>query len=90
MAHFLGRNFGGGHAIGRAWASVTVRFQSPDRLVIQPGSLRIVKHDAMVVALPERFKVVDDAGVEVAPSPGRRFYVTTETFDPFHAVMEMA
>lgn len=57
------------------------------QLVIQPG-ISVAKLGVQWVTLPERVKVLSTEGEEVRPSKDRRFYVTVETFDPFHLVTE--
>lgn len=85
--------------VGRPWALATARLTRIDgknvlvlcRLEDMPkGKLPIGIADAqtMVVSLPPEVKVVRPDGQVVTPSKGRIFYVTVETFDPFHGIME--
>lgn len=47
-----------------------------------------LKFDTLVVELPEKIKVLSAEG-PVTPSKGSKFYVTVETIDPCHAVVEL-
>lgn len=81
------------HTFGKPRAAVTVRVEEQGaRLVVQvpedgPG-ISVAKADVQWAPLPARCMVVGPGGEEVKPSKGRRFYVTTETFDPCHLVAE--
>lgn len=88
MSHPLRSDEAAKRPIGKAWACVTVRRIDHKRLQIQPGSIGVLKVDAMVAPLPPRLQVVDLEGEPVTPSSGRRFLITTESFDPFHLVTE--
>lgn len=70
-------------------ACVAVKFIGRDRLELQSGSIRLLKGDAKMAPLPPRIAVVDSSGKPIKPSPGRSFYVTVETFDPFHMLTEI-
>jgi hypothetical protein len=74
----------------RGWACATVKLIDAITLEVQPGEIGVLKADALLVLLPERMKVVDPDGRKIAPSKGRRFHVSTETFNPFHALTEIA
>lgn len=50
--------------------------------------LIILKHDVQVAPLPDRVKVFDPIeNKQIKPSG--RFFVSTETFDPYHVVCDM-
>lgn len=72
--------------LGKPRAAVKV-LASKDRLTIEPG-IMVLKGDAQLSPVPERVKVVGPDGKVVKPSKGKQFYVTVETFDPVHAVLE--
>lgn len=79
-------------AMEKPWAFVKVRFErgasvAKSKLIIE--EIMVCKADTLVVDLPERWKVYDQEGKQVKPSKGRKFVVTTETFDPYHAVAEV-
>lgn len=79
-----------GRVTGKPWACVTVRVESKgERLVVQPGSIAVTKRDTLFWPLPERCSVVDEEGTVVKPSAGRRFFVSLETFDPHHLLIEI-
>lgn len=71
----------------RPWAAAQVERRG-DELVLVPGGVFIAKADTLWLDLPERLNVVGPDGAPVHPSPGRKFFITAETFDPFHAVTE--
>ena len=56
-------------------------------LRIIPEQFHILKHDVYVAELPEDFKVLSPLGDEVVP-PSSGYWITTETFDPYHAVLD--
>jgi len=74
-------------------AAVMVKLVKKDVLQISvpsegQQSIFIAATDTEWAVLPERVKVVDANNKVVRPSKGRRFYVTTSTFNPFHGVTE--
>lgn len=79
--HFLGSDVGG-LVIGKLRAAVRVRVAGGKRdrhLLVEPDEERpifVLKADALVVELPERFKVVGPDGKRIRPSG--KFLVTTE------------
>ncbi len=86
--HFLRKSeVYGVTALGRPWACVKVKLSGRDVLEIQEG-ISVGKADSQWVKLPERVKVVGPDGKQVKPSKGKCFWVTVETFDPFHMVTE--
>jgi len=70
----------------RPYACVTVEVLGKKKLKAVPGSIAFLKSDARLVALPEDVIVVDDKGNVIEPSRG--FFITTETFDPYHAIID--
>lgn len=70
------------------WACVKVKLEAKDRLCIVVGSIGVLKPEALVAPLPKRMKVVTDEGEQIAPSEGKRFYVTVNSFNPNHALVE--
>lgn len=77
--------------LGKNWAAVRVRVAGT-RLVMTPGddghAIVVCKRDTLFVPLPDRIQVVGPDSKVVKPSKGSRFWVTVETFDPFHLVTE--
>ena len=73
------------HPIGKPWACVTVRAEGK-RLVVVPGSIGVLKSDALVMPLPLEIEVCEEGGWRIRPE--RKFYITTETFDPYHALTD--
>lgn len=79
---------GGSEPLGRPWAAVEVVADAGGHLTLKPGGVFIAKADSLWMPLPSRLEVRAADGRAVAPSPGRRFYLSAETFDPYHAVLE--
>jgi len=73
--------------VGKKRAAVTVKVAG-DRLVIEAGGVCVVKWDTLFAPLPERIKVVGPDGKVVQPTKGSRFWVSVETIDPTHLVIE--
>ncbi len=79
--------------LGKPYAAVKVRVTGT-QLQIQPHGddnesvISVVRMDTLLAPLPERFRVVGPNGKVVKPSKGKRFWVTTQTIDPFHLVLE--
>ncbi len=69
-------------------ACVTVERRKGD-LVVVVGKIGVTQTDALIAAVPDYLRVVDTNGKTIPPSRGKRFFVSTETFDPFHFVVEM-
>lgn len=85
--HFLRKSEVQGFTLTRPRACVSVRVEK-DKLVIEPGSIAVLKIGVLLSPVPDRVKVVGPDGKVVKPSKGKQFFVTTETFDPCHAVLE--
>lgn len=48
----------------------------------------VAKSDTMWALLPANVRVQDETGAPIEPSKGRSFYVTAETFNPWHGLTE--
>ena len=76
--------------IGKARACVTVRVErakKPCRLRIQADRIHVLKPDALVAPLPEGAVVLHADGSVCEPTG--RFYVTVESFDPVHLLVDL-
>jgi len=71
----------------KPWACVKVRREKND-LIIQDG-VSVLKVGALLVPVPSYLRVVSDEGELITPSKGKQFWISTESFDPFHLVTEM-
>lgn len=78
----------GARSLTRRSAAVTVKRRG-DELLVSAEPLFIAKLGTSVAELPDRFLVIGFDGAPLLPSPGRRFFITTESFDPVHALLEM-
>lgn len=76
---------------------VMVRVKDKKTLEILPSikrdgetlpNIRVAKSDTQWASLPPEIQVVSADGEQVNPSPGRKFYITVETFNPYHGLME--
>lgn len=67
---------------------VTVELVARKRLQVQADSLSVAREDVEWYPLPADFEVVGGEGELVRPSPGRQFFVTVETLNPFHGLCE--
>jgi len=79
-------------AVGKRHAAVYVRVVARDTLQLdcpenQKFPIVVLKADALIVPLPEKIRVLDPDGKILKPS--RRFYITTESFDPWHLLTDM-
>lgn len=91
--HFLKKSEVHARTLGKPRACVNVKVEGRDRLVVCGGDdgkhgVFVAKIDSQWSELPERIKVVGPDGKVIKPSKGKQFYVSTETFDPFHALLE--
>ena len=86
--HVLGRHVTS-IAIGRQRAAVMVRVRSRRELVVQAESIVVLKRDALISRVPSTMTVVAEDDQPIAASPGSAFWITTETFDPYHVVCEL-
>ena len=55
---------------------------------VRDAESRVAKADVEWYPLPADFEVVGGDGEIISPSPGRQFFVTVETFNPFHGLCE--
>ena len=89
--HFLYKretNFSPLHP-SRVYAAVKVEVTKkakPRTLAVLPGGIVFTKTDTKFVPLPDDVIVVNDEGEEITAS--FKFYVSLETFDPFHIVVD--
>ncbi|MFB5269350.1 hypothetical protein ACE41H_21560 [Paenibacillus enshidis] len=72
--------------LGRPYAAVQVEHINKV-LVVIPGSVSILKEETKITKLPSAYPVVDSEGYLIKPSG--QFYITTETFDPYHMVIDL-
>lgn len=75
------------HAIGKSRAAVTIRVKNRNELVVADDGICILKADALISKLPDGVRIYDPNGKEVTPTGS--FYITTESFDPFHIVTDI-
>lgn len=71
----------------KPWAAVEIVVKGKE-LQIQPG-IRVAKGDVRWLELPPGFKVKGEAGEEIRPDKGKRWLVSSETFDPCHLLAEV-
>ena len=90
--HFLRKSEVYGRTLGKPRACVTVKVEKDRLVLVEPEddkpNIGIAKMDTQWSEVPERIKVVGPDGKVIKPSKGKKFYVSIETFDPFHLVME--
>jgi hypothetical protein len=83
----------GGRSLPSRRAAVQVRVTYGDRRSKKTAVLHVtdkifvMKPDALMVELPDGVTVVDDDGKPIRPSG--KFMVSVETFDPFHALVDV-
>ncbi len=94
--HFLtAEEARGERAVGKPYACVVVKVSRITHRGVRRRSLTVCtdrgvsvfRADALVVPLPESVGVVLEDGDVLRPS--RTFWVTTETFDPYHLLTDM-
>ena len=75
---------------GRPYAAVVVRYEkigrTGRRLIIE--EIQICKADTEFQPLPLDVEVVSEEGERVLPSRSKHFWVSTESFDPYHLVTD--
>ena len=79
-----------GFALQKPRACMNVRVEYLDRkpvLIIQDGSIGVLKGDAILVELPGEIPVLDASGDRIKPTG--KFHVTVESFDPYHALVDL-
>lgn len=67
-------------------ACVTVRYEN-ETLCVHNDVIGVTNDDAEFVELPERISVIDGRGRRIKAVG--KFLVSTETFNPFHLVVDM-
>lgn len=81
---------GYGFSVGRERAAVRVEAIRKNgkyiELRVVPGSLCVIKPDAIVAPIPESLSVVDTDGNPIQAE--RQFFISTESFDPYHLVID--
>ena len=87
--HFVAsKNMFAARSVQRPWAAVSVEVLKGGKILqVKTGSICVIKSDAMIVPLPKTIRVVSDEGEESTPTWG--FWVTTETFDPWHLLLDL-
>ena len=75
----------------RGIAGVLVKRGNKDALVVVVESeaieIFVIKPDARVSRLPDRFTVLDTDGNRITPLG--EFWINTESFDPYHALCDV-
>jgi len=77
-------------AIGKPRAAVVVEVEkkrAPCTLRVQDGSICILKSDAIMAPLPDGVVVRSADGKPIKPTG--RFFVSTESFDPYHLLTDV-
>lgn len=74
-----------GYPIGIA--AVLVRRTARNDLVVQ-AEMFLLKPDVEIAPMPQRLHVLDERGKPIPASSGE-FWISTETFDPYHAVCDV-
>lgn len=97
MTHFLltKEKEGRSHFISRPIAGVTVRFEKRgrDRLLVVCSiddvehAIAIMQMGAQMAPVPASVKVID-AATRKTIKPSHRFWVTLESLDPFHMLID--
>lgn len=88
MSHFLA---GPGYAhhevvVKRPYACVTVELVNKTTLRVLP-KIALIKPGSYVRIVPEKINVVDESGGMITASG--RFYVTSESIDPYHLLIDV-
>lgn len=71
----------------KPWAAVKVQLVGRNTLEVVPGSICILRSGVGLTQVPEGMEVTDPEGRKLEPSHGE-FFVSTETFDPYHLVVD--
>lgn len=89
MSHFMKTATRGAHEIGVLRAGVKVRYDTKKKalLIVEDEPPFVFKTDAKVIELPKGVPVIDSKGKAITASG--QFFVTTETIDPFHGLVDM-
>jgi hypothetical protein len=89
VTHPLQQKIKDGHPtrrLGRPFAAVMVE-RDGQTLRIIPEQFKILKPDTQIAELPDDIAVMAPVGKQAVP-PERRFWITVQTFDPYHAVLD--
>lgn len=91
--HFLRKSEVYARTLTRPRAAVKVKLEKDKLVVSGPDdegkpNIFVAKMDTQWAKVPDRIKVVGPDGKVIKPSKGTSFYVSTETFDPYHMVLE--
>lgn len=70
----------------KPWAAVEVKIEKKTLVI---SCIVVAKDDVKWAELPERFTVINSEGEVVKPTPGRKFFVSVETFNPWHLLTEL-
>ena len=88
MSHFLPGpgNQHHGVVVKRPHACVKVELVNKTTLRVLPG-VALIKPGTYVQLVPEKINVIDGSSGEISASG--RFYVTSETIDPYHLLIDV-
>lgn len=85
MSHIV--KGGSPKAIGRKHCAVKVQIKDKNLYLVEDGFC-IVTPDTLILPLPSDIKVYSEDGEEI-PASGK-FYVSAETINPYHLVIDIA
>lgn len=87
--HFLKKAALRSHAIGKPRAAVRVKFDSKKKalVIVEGEGFMVLKDDSLISEIPSNIPILDSKGKPILASG--KFFVTTETFDPYHAVVDL-
>lgn len=72
--------------IGKPYAAVRAE-RVGKLLMVIPGTVEILRADTKIAQVPDKLSIVDANKNPIMPSG--RFYMTTETIDPYHMVLDL-
>lgn len=87
MSHILRPSEIYGGQVGLQRAVVKVK-RDGDNLVVE-GFAGVSLRDTNFVRVPERITVRGEGWKIIRPSKGSRFWISTNTFDPYHILCEL-
>lgn len=94
--HFLKEPYA--RVLTKSWATVeceliarnTLRVPATvTRNGVESTNIFVAKNGTSWALLPDTVRVVDPDGEPMSPSKGRVFFVTIDTFNPWHGLLEM-
>jgi hypothetical protein len=88
--HFLKKNEISSCRLRRRKASTSARLSENTLVVGEDARVGVADEALEWTKLPERVQVVDPEGKKIKPSPGKLFYVSLQSFNPYHILMEAA